>query len=275
MAGFISRIPFSFTAHAYDIYCTEPRLRNDTLIWKLRHAIQIFAVSDHAASLLKEKLPSACDRIYTVRVGIPLDIFTVEPPLPMNGIVKLLSICYFHDKKGLDTLIDACALLRNQKISFQLRLFGDGPLRAALQAQISRLSLGDHVTLGGPISQDEVSRQMKACHLFVLPCRRDQTGDMDGIPTVFMEAMASGRPVITCPITGIPELVRHGETGLLVQVNDPDAISAAIIRLVRDDSLRARLGYQARALVERNHDQNSNTQCLLALMNRVSQCNGE
>jgi glycosyltransferase involved in cell wall biosynthesis len=80
-----------------------------------------------------------------------------------------------------------------------------------------RLDLKQHVKLGNPIPQEEVAKELVACHVFVIPCRKDpKTGNIDGIPTVFMEAMATGRPVISCPISGIPELVRHGETGLLV-----------------------------------------------------------
>ena len=107
---------------------------------------------------------------------------------------------------------------------------------------------------------------MRACHAVVMPCRQDHTGDMDGIPTVFMEAMATGRPVISCPISGIPELVRDGETGLLVPPDDPRALADAIERLARDESLRVRLGRQGRTLVERQHDQHTTARRLLHLM---------
>jgi glycosyltransferase involved in cell wall biosynthesis len=107
---------------------------------------------------------------------------------------------------------------------------------------------------------------MRACHLFVMPCRQDRVGDMDGIPTVFMEAMATGRPVVSCPVSGVPELVRDGETGLLVPSDDPRALADAIARLARDDELRARLGRQGRALAERQHDQRVNARRLIELM---------
>ena len=124
-----------------------------------------------------------------------------------------------------------------------------GPLREALASQIARLAVSDYISLEGPIPQEEVARQMAACHLFVMPCRKDRrTGDMDGIPTVFMEAMATGRPVISCPISGIPELVRDGETGLLVPPDNPSALAVAMVRLACNDTLRIRLGRQARAL---------------------------
>lgn len=275
IAGRVSGIPFSFTAHAYDIYCTTPKLRNDTLDWKLCHATQIFAVSEYAASLLRHRLPAADrDRVHTLYVGIPMNLFREEPPQPLDGELRLLCVAYLGEKKGLDTLIDACALLHKQAITFRLRLYGDGPLQGILADQIARLGLGGCITLGGPISQEEVARQMAACHLFVMPCRQDKTGDMDGIPTVFMEAMATGRPVISCPISGIPELVRHGETGLLVPPDDPPALAAAVMRLASDGTLRGRLSQQARTLAQRQHDQRLNSRRLLDLLStkqRVSE----
>ncbi|MFO0697777.1 MAG: glycosyltransferase [Nitrospira sp.] len=261
IAGAVSGIPFSFTAHAYDIYCTSIRLRNDTLDWKLRHAVQVFAISEHGANLLRERL-SIADRqhVYKVYVGIPLDLFEDHPPSLTDGTgLRLLCVASFDKKKGLDTLIDACLILRSRSILYQLRIYGDGPLRHVLSEQIMRLNLEQYVILGHPITQEAVAKELVWCHVFVMPCRRDpETGNIDGIPTVFMEAMATGRPVISCPVAGIPELVRDGETGILVPSNDPAALAEAIISLARNDSLRIRLGRQARILAEKQHNQHAN-----------------
>jgi glycosyltransferase involved in cell wall biosynthesis len=93
---------------------------------------------------------------------------------------------------------------------------------------------------------------------------------MDGIPTVFMEAMATGRPVVSCPVSGVPELVRDGETGLLARSDDPTAFAAAVERLARDEALAVRLGQQGRTLVERQHDARLNARRLLTLMKERS-----
>ena len=114
--------------------------------------------------------------------------------------------------------------------------------------------------------QEEIAQAMKACHLVVMPCRRDRTGDMDGIPTVFMEAMATARPVVSCAVSGVPELVRDGETGLLVPPDDPGALAAAIARLAADPPMRARLGALGRTLVERQHDQDRNARRVVGLL---------
>ncbi|HJQ82995.1 MAG TPA: glycosyltransferase, partial [Candidatus Binatia bacterium] len=266
LAGCVAGIPFSFTAHAYDVYSQAPRMRNVTLAWKLRHAAQAFAVSAFAADRMRALLPAGDrGRVHVAYVGIPMDLFRAEPP-PADGPIRLLCVARFQEKKGIDTLVQACALLRERGVPFSLRLHGDGPLRDTIAAEIGRLRLAGTVVLGDAIPQEEVAEAMRACHVFVLPCRQDRTGDMDGIPTVFMEAMATGRPVVSCPVSGIPELVRDGETGLLVPSNDPAALADAIARLAGDEALRLRLGRQGRTLVERQHDQRLNARRLLDLM---------
>jgi glycosyltransferase involved in cell wall biosynthesis len=261
-------VPFSFTAHAYDIYSTALRLRNDTLAWKVRHAARVIAISDFGATLLRAHLaPGESRRVTTVRVGIPLELFRVAPWPGDDGPLRLLCVARWCEKKGLDTLLDACALLHRRGVAFELRLFGDGPLRAALTAQWTRLDLASCVTLGGAISQEDVAREMRACHVFVLPCRRDRSGDMDGIPTVFMEAMATGRPVVSCGISGIPELVRDEETGLIAPPDDVEGLAAAVARLAADRTLARRLGAQGRTLVERQHDQR---RCAAAMLEALA-----
>ena len=266
IAASVAGVPFSFTAHAYDVYQTLPRQRNDTLAWKLAHAARAFAVSDFAVRLLRERLPAAdADRVRTAYVGIPTELFRAEPP-PPAGPLRLLAVARLCEKKGIDTLIDAVACLRDRAVPCELTIFGDGPLRAMLESQAAAHRLGTEVRFGGAVPQEEIARQMRACHAFALPCRRDRNGDMDGIPTVFMEAMATGRPVVSCAVSGIPELVRDGETGLIVPPDDPAALAGALERLAGDAALQARLGAAARRLVERQHDQRTNARRVIAML---------
>jgi hypothetical protein len=194
-----------------------------------------------------------------------MELFRAEPP-PADGPLRLLAVARLCEKKGVDTLVDAVARLRDRGVPCELTIFGDGPLRAALESQAAAHGLGDQVRFGGAVPQEEVARQMRACHAFVLPCRRDRNGDMDGIPTVFMEAMATGRPVVSCAVSGIPELVRDGESGLIVPPDDPAALADALVRLAADAALRARLGAAARRLVERQHDQETNARRVIAML---------
>ncbi len=267
IAAAVSGLPFSFTAHAYDIYSQAPRMRNSTLPVKLHAAARVFCVSQFAVELLQGQLPPGRrDRVKTAYVGIPIDLFRIEPPAADTEGFRMLCVARFASTKGLDTLVAACALLRDRGLDFRLDLFGDGPDRQALEAQISALGLERWVALPGQISQEEVARHMRACHVFVMPCRRDRFGDMDGIPTVFMEAMATGRPVVSCAVSGVPELVRDGETGLLVAQDDPGALAEALARLAADAEERARLGREGRMLVERQHDQQRNARRVLQLL---------
>ncbi len=267
IAGSVAGLPFSFTAHAYDIYSTAPRQRNATLDWKLRHAARVLTVSDYARDLLRARLPGdERARVCTAYVGIPTALFRAEPPPPAGEPLRLLCVARFQEKKGLDTLLEACRLLRERGVRFRLQLVGDGPERTALEAQARRLELGDLVEMPGPLPQEAVAAALKASHVFVMPCRRDRTGDMDGIPTVFMEALATARPVVSCAVSGVPELVRDGETGLLVPSDDPAALAAAVERLAGDPALRARLGARGRALVEQQHDQDRNARRVVDLL---------
>ncbi len=273
IAGSVAGLPFSFTAHAYDIYSTAPRQRNATLDWKLRHAARVFTVNDYARDLLRARLPAPDrERVCTAYVGIPTALFRPEPPPPDGERLALVCVARFQEKKGLDTLLDACGLLRDRGVRAHLTLIGDGPERAALEGQRARLGLEAEVDMPGPQSQEQVAAALKASHVFVMPCRRDRTGDMDGIPTVFMEALATARPVVSCAVSGVPELVRDGETGLLVPPDDAPALADAIGRLAADPSLRARLGREGRALVERQHDQDRNARRVVALLAGSGAC---
>jgi glycosyltransferase involved in cell wall biosynthesis len=267
IAAGVAALPFSFTAHAYDIYSQAPRQRNATLDWKLAHAARVFTVSDYARDVLRARLPAPeRARVSTVYVGIPTGLFRAEPPPEDGAVLRMICIARFQEKKGLDVLLDACGILRDRGVPVHLQLIGDGPERPALEERIARLRLDGLVELPGRMPQEAVARALAAAHCFVMPCRRDRTGDMDGIPTVFMEALATGRPVVSCAVSGVPELVRDGDTGLLVPPDDPVALADAIARLAADPALRARLGASGRALVERQHDQDRNARRVVDLL---------
>src|SRR4029453_2583770 len=128
--------------------------------------------------LLRARLPPAeRDRVCTAYVGIPTALFRPEPPPPDGDRLRLVCVARFQEKKGLDTLVDGCALLRDPGGRVHLQLIGEGP-------------------------QGPRAAVLKPSHVFVMPCRQDRTGDMDGIPAVFMEALATARPVVSCAVSG-------------------------------------------------------------------------
>lgn len=266
IVGEIAHVPFSFTAHAYDIYSRRPRLRNETLSWKLERASRAFAVSQYGVEILRRALPAAEGRLATAYVGIPLDLFRWVQPRVEDGPIRLLCVARLTEKKGIDVLLDACAILRDRGEAFACDVIGDGPLREDLERQHAALELGDCVRLRRGVAQEAVAAALRDADVFVMPCRQDQNGDMDGIPTVFMEAMATGRPVVSCAVSGVPELVRSDETGIVVPVNDAKAVADAVQRLARDPDLRLRLAQAGRALVEEQHDQRRTAKRVLRLL---------
>ncbi|MGI8480746.1 MAG: glycosyltransferase, partial [Chthoniobacterales bacterium] len=140
----------------------------------------------------------------------------------------IVSIGRLIEKKGFADLVAACAILRTGGRDFTSKIIGEGPLDSALRAQISSLGIDDRVELVGPRSQAEVRDILSDATVFVLPCTAEKDGGMDNLPTVIMEAMSAGLPVISTPVAGVPEMVEEGLTGLLVPERDPTALAAAI-----------------------------------------------
>jgi len=139
-------------------------------------------------------------------------------------------------------LIRTCALLVERGRPFRCEIFGDGPLEKDLRAQIEGSGLQECVQLVGPKPQREIGARLVDANVFVLPSVPEPEGGMDNLPTVIMEAMATGLPIVSTTIGGIPEMVVEGETGFLVQPGDVPALAEAIEKLTNDRSLGQRLG---------------------------------
>jgi len=169
------------------------------------------------------------------------------------------------EKKGLDDLIAAADILRRRGRAFQLEIIGTGPQRDALQAQAERLGLADCVRLPGDQAHEKVCLAYQRASVFALPCVIASNGDRDGIPNVLLEAMASGVPVVSTPVSGIPELIEPGVNGLLVSPNDPAALAEAIDKLLASQELRERLARAARAKIESSFSLHASADSLLAL----------
>lgn len=228
-------IPYSFTAHANDIFA--PRDFKIGLGELMHDAEAIVAVSDFGADFLRRNFPGDTEKVHRIYNGIDLSAFV--PATFDSAISSIVSVGRLIEKKGFADLIAACGVLHREGRNFTCDIVGEGPLDEALRAQIVDLGLTAQVRLIGPETQGQIARRLAAATVFALPCTTEKGGGMDNLPTVIMEAMAAGLPVISTPVAGVPEMVTDGETGQLVPAGDIAALSAAL-RSYLDDRERAR-----------------------------------
>jgi len=245
----ISGIPFSITAHGQD-FMTD--LGNEGLLRELCAAAEfVGAETDYSRDLLASRCPKAAGKIFRVYNGIDLSRFPESGSHPASpGPIRLLSVGRLVAFKGFQHLIDACSELEKRGIDFALQIIGDGPLRDELEMRARRYGLSGRIQFAGEQSQNQVLSALRACDIFVLASTVDARGASDVFPTVIAEAMASGRPVVSTTVAGIPELVANGETGLLVPPDDSRRLADALERLARDGSLRANFGRAGRQRIE-------------------------
>lgn len=262
----LAGLPFSISAHAKDIYLSEPA----DLARKLRAARFTVTCTGANCTVLRQLAPEATvQRMYH---GVDRDVFHPSRRLAPALVPHLLSVGRLREKKGLDDLIEACRLLRDRGQPFHCEIVGYGEQESALRALIDHHGLADQVELAGKLPRERVIERYARCAVYVQPSRVAADGDRDGIPNVLLEAMAMGVPVVACAVSGIPELVRHGRTGLLVAADPPaavpEALATAITRLLDDPALARRLGHDAREHVSRHFDNDRNLRLLLAHLHR-------
>lgn len=252
-------IPFSFTAHAYDIYVV-PRL----LSVKINEAA--FAVT--CAKVNAEYLRRAAGAGSRARVivnyhGVDLDRFPPRAAEPSGDVPYIVSCGSLQVYKGHHLLIQACSQLKRP---FHLVIIGDGPQRANLEALAHELGIADRVTLTGPLPQAEVAQWYAKAHIFAIASVAfDSTGKRDVIPNVLAEAMAMKVPVVASRISGIHELVEDGTSGRLVTSGDPDALATVLEELLSNPNERRRLGDGGYRRVCKIFDRKINIQELSAL----------
>jgi glycosyltransferase involved in cell wall biosynthesis len=233
---------YSFTGHANDIFCaTDFPVSNADLVAGARFVV---TETDHARRWMDEKYPAARGRIFRVFNGIAPGGFL--PREPVGEVPRILSVGRYVEKKGFGDLIAACALLRDRGVAFVCDVAGGGPLEAEMQGQIDGARLGGTVRLLGPRPQADVRRLLSQAQLFVLPCVVEADGGSDNLPTVIMEAMLAGVPVVSTTVAGVPEMIAPGEDGLLTPPRDPAALAEAMEKVLLDRVLGARLAARAR-----------------------------
>ena len=255
-------ITFSFTAHANDIFAPRDF---EIGLDKLADATRVIITeTDYAEKFLRERFPARGDRIHRIYNGLDLAPFaradfSSVPPL-IVAVGRLIA------KKGFADLIRACRLLMERGKSFRCEIFGEGPLEEQLREQIAQLDLQGRVELPGAKPQHEIRTRLAVASVFVLPSVIDPDGGMDNLPTVIMEAMAAGLPVISTAVGGIPEMVIQSETGFLVPPGDVAALADAIERLFDEIGLAQRLGERGFQRAKKLFSIEKNVRSLLALI---------
>lgn len=257
-ASNMTGIPFSFTAHAKDIYLKELN-PGDLLQKKLRRAE--FAVTCTGANeeYLKQLAPQGAI-IHKIYHGLDTKLFSVGQHDAVNKqdekLPVLLSVGRLVEKKGFDYLVQACSLLKAKGRQFQCQIVGGGDddVKAKLVSLIKDLDVEDTIKLHGAVTQEELRDIFKNATVFALPCLVVDNGDRDGIPNVLVEAMSMRVPVISTDISGIPELIDNNVNGLLVPEKNAEAMADAIERLLLDSVLRQQLADAGRDRVCKDFD---------------------
>lgn len=241
------RVPLVVSLHGSDVFLAERLLPARVLA--RRAFARAGAVTACSGDLHRRALALGArpDRTRTVPYGVDAEAFSASPDPSLRarfglaeGELMVLAVGRLVEKKGFATLVRAAASLAGARVV----VAGDGDLREPLERQAREL--GAPVTMAGGLGRDEVARALATADVVAVPSVVDRAGNVDGLPNALLEALAAGRAVVASDVAGIPEVVRHGDNGLLVPPGDAPALAGALTRLVNEGDLRRRLGEAAR-----------------------------
>lgn len=236
----ISGQSYSLTGHAKDIYTTL----EENLVLRCDDAEFVTTCTAANREYLVETVGLDQATVHLCRHGVDVERFAAVERQPEPG--RILSVGRLVPKKGFADLIDACAVLHERGVPFELRVVGGGELRGELTARAEAAGIGERVHLLGARSHDEVISELAAASVFALAPVVLPDGDRDGIPNVLLEAMAVGVPVVATEVSGIPEVVENGASGLLVPQRRPVLLADALASLLADPVRAAALGRAGR-----------------------------
>ena len=259
-------LTYSFTGHANDIFRdTDYPVSIEQLV---RDSKFIVTETNYARDWLAKKYPRSVGKTFRVFNGIEVGhpLREVGAPWPKDRPPRILSVGRAVEKKGFTHLIEACRILRERGVAFTCQIVGGGPLEAELRTQIENASLSDVVTQLGPRSQSEVRRLLSETEVFALACVPDAEGGSDTLPTVVLEAMAAGVPVVSTTIAGVPEMITHERDGLLVVPKDAPALATALQRMLSDETFARFCAERALRTVTENFSIEENTRSLKHLL---------
>ena len=254
IASRLTGIPYTVTTHAKDIYH-----RDVDPVWLRRvcsDADRVIAISRFNERHLRTALEGSGARISLRYNALELDRFPYRAPAPVEpgSALRVAAVGRLVPKKGFDVLIEALAALTGAGVPVTAVIAGEGELHEALAARVRALGLAERVRLPGALTQSEVRALLRGSHVLTVPCVPAEDGNIDGLPTVVLEAMACGTPVVATDVTGVPEAVRDGETGILLPAGEPEALARALRDLASGLVDTAGLAARARALIEDEFD---------------------
>jgi colanic acid/amylovoran biosynthesis glycosyltransferase len=261
-AALMTHIPFSFTAHANDIFVRGWLLRE-----KVHRSAFAVTISEFNRNFLVHR-GAELKKIHVVHCGVDARSFAPikeRQPRKEGTPIRIGSLGRLVEKKGFDLLVDACRLLRLQEVPFVLELVGDGPMRQELTMKTYLKGMVKDVKFLGVMDHARVAEWIRGLDLFVLACRKDRQGDMDGIPVALMEAMISGVPVVSNRVSGIPELIADKMTGWLAARADAEAFADAMQAAIQDMGPASRIIANAEAKVRKEFDLAKNVMTLAKL----------
>lgn len=268
LASVMGNIPYSFSTHAKDLYLTpQPVLRQ-----RVASASFVLTCTRYNLEYLRSFLPPTdWNKLHLVYHGIDLEAMSARmlksmSPADPAELPLILSVGRLVSKKGMPDLVSACQILHQRGVQFRCLIVGEGPLRRELEDHIKNLGLSSRVSLAGAMAHDRLLALYPQATVFALAPHITENGDRDGIPNVIAEAMASGTVVATTAVSGIPELVEHDRTGLLVAPHDPVALADALQRLLGKKPLRERLAAAARRKIEERFECWETTKVVQALL---------
>ena len=248
----MSGVPFSFTGHAWDIFC-DTRL----LAEKGEAAQFVLTCTAYNRQHLVEAGRIDSDKVHVVYHGLRLPTRSPARQAPAKRPLELLTVGRWSEKKGFLELIEALSIVRDQGVDVRLRIIageGSSLYERRVREAIATRGLREWVQTCAWLPSEQVEAAMRESDLFVLPCVNPANGAMDGIPNVLIEALSVELPVIATRLSGIPELIRHGETGLLVNERDPQQLAAALVWSATHITEMQQLAAEGRRLVERNFE---------------------
>jgi glycosyltransferase involved in cell wall biosynthesis len=249
-ASQLSGIPFSFTAHAKDIYTSDPRQLSE----KIDSARFVVTCTEYNRNHLIKISGDTATPIGRIYHGIDPSLFSEKNVKQPDPPYHILTVARLTAKKGLPTVFRALQILCDRGVQLQYTLIGDGDQRKKILSLIKKRKL-DRVTRWlGTQPHEVVIEQYRQSDLFVLGCEVAPNGDRDGIPNVLLESMAMGVPVVATRVSAIPELVENGQTGLLVPPGSPRQMAEAIHRLLVEQKLRRNVIRAGRARVFQEFD---------------------